>query len=249
MTNPLYLHLGAGGTHFVGWVNIDINDLPGIVDRVHDLTKGIPYPDASCQLIYSEHFLEHLNVIDAVALLVECRRVLVPGGVMRISVPDARVEIESSLSGEWRFTPLGKELLAKFLPHAPLEPTGMTYLNVCFHGWGHQYMYDVPEMDMRLRMAGWREGEWAFYEKGISCHPLLRNIDTRPDSLIVEAVKGGKLAVNPIDKSSILCYDDSSEGKEDETRSQHDSQVRKRSGEALARDLRRRVRESRLRVP
>jgi predicted SAM-dependent methyltransferase len=47
------------------------------------------FADESFDFIYSEHFLEHLFFDEAVALLQECDRLLKPGGVVRVCVPDA----------------------------------------------------------------------------------------------------------------------------------------------------------------
>jgi len=54
-----------------------------------DLTKGIPFEDNSCDGIFLSHFIEHLDAQQAVALVKECKRVLMTGGVMMVSVPDA----------------------------------------------------------------------------------------------------------------------------------------------------------------
>ena len=48
-------------------------------------TMPIPYGDQSCGEVWALHFLEH--VADPVAVLRECQRVLVPGGVLNICVP------------------------------------------------------------------------------------------------------------------------------------------------------------------
>jgi SAM-dependent methyltransferase len=55
---------------------------------VHDLRKGIPFPDNSIDAVYHSHFLEHLDRQDAPRFLTEVRRVLKPGGIHRIVVPD-----------------------------------------------------------------------------------------------------------------------------------------------------------------
>lgn len=55
----------------------------------HDLTTGIPFEDNSCDGIFLSHFVEHLDVQQAVRLIKECKRVLIPGGLMVVSVPDA----------------------------------------------------------------------------------------------------------------------------------------------------------------
>ena len=55
----------------------------------HDLTKGIPFEDNSCDGIFLSHFVEHLDAQQAVRLIKECKRVLITGGVMVVSVPNA----------------------------------------------------------------------------------------------------------------------------------------------------------------
>lgn len=56
--------------------------------RVHDLRRGIPYPDSSVDAVYHSHFLEHLDRHTAPKFLREILRVLKPGGIQRAVVPD-----------------------------------------------------------------------------------------------------------------------------------------------------------------
>jgi predicted SAM-dependent methyltransferase len=56
------------------------------VYRAHE---ALEFDDCSFDFIFSEHFFEHLTMVEAMALLRECRRVLSPKGVIRIVVPDA----------------------------------------------------------------------------------------------------------------------------------------------------------------
>lgn len=56
--------------------------------RFVDARKGIPEPDASVAAVYSSHMLEHLDRAEARRFLCEVHRVLVPGGVVRLAVPD-----------------------------------------------------------------------------------------------------------------------------------------------------------------
>src|SRR5205814_992975 len=46
-----------------------------------------PLPDASFDFVFSEHMLEHLSYEEGLACLRECRRVLRPGGRIRIATP------------------------------------------------------------------------------------------------------------------------------------------------------------------
>ena len=49
----------------------------------------LPFDDASLDFIFSEHFLAHLFLDEAIELLRECARILRPRGVLRLVVPDA----------------------------------------------------------------------------------------------------------------------------------------------------------------
>jgi hypothetical protein len=81
------LNLGCGHRYHRDWINIDVEPAGPDVRR-HDLSRGIPMPDASCSVVYHSHLLEHLRSDDARAFLRECLRVLEPGGVIRIATPD-----------------------------------------------------------------------------------------------------------------------------------------------------------------
>ena len=58
---------------------------------VHDLSKGIPLPADSCEAVYSSHLLEHIDREGVPGFLAEIHRVLVPGGIHRVAVPDLEV--------------------------------------------------------------------------------------------------------------------------------------------------------------
>ncbi len=55
---------------------------------VHNLAKGIPFPANSVDAVYHSHLFEHLDRDIAIVFLEEIKRVLKPGGIQRISVPD-----------------------------------------------------------------------------------------------------------------------------------------------------------------
>ena len=80
-------NLGCGSQICPDWINIDlVRTGPGVV--AHDLSTGIPLPDASCEVVYHSHVLEHLRRPDAQFFMRECFRVLKPGGILRVAVPD-----------------------------------------------------------------------------------------------------------------------------------------------------------------
>lgn len=81
------VNLGCGRRVHPQWVNFDfVASVPGVQQA--DLRKGIPLPDQSADAIYHAHVLEHFGRPDGERLLKECCRVLKPGGVIRVVVPD-----------------------------------------------------------------------------------------------------------------------------------------------------------------
>lgn len=156
---PSKLHIGAGTAILEGWVNIDILPGPGI-DHVLDVTRGLPFQDVGA--IFAEHFLEHLELPAALRFLAECRRVLRPDGVLRLSTPN--------LDWVW-------------LTHyrAPESMSGPEPLQACleinraFHGWGHRFLWNAPMLEGALRRAGF--GIVAFRTYGESERDELRGLE------------------------------------------------------------------------
>jgi predicted SAM-dependent methyltransferase len=92
------LNLGCGFCHHPAFTNIDfVSSAPTVI--ACDLRKGIPFPAGSFDLVYHSHVLEHFDLPGARSLLRECHRVLAPGGMIRVSVPDlaqwARVYLQT----------------------------------------------------------------------------------------------------------------------------------------------------------
>jgi predicted SAM-dependent methyltransferase len=84
-----YINLGCGW-HFSNrpeWTNLDFEATgEGVI--VHNLLKGIPYPDQFFDLVYHSHVLEHFSKDDGEKFMDECFRILKPGGILRVAVPD-----------------------------------------------------------------------------------------------------------------------------------------------------------------
>lgn len=89
-----YLNLGCGQRTHHQWTNVDfVATTPDVVAA--NLTEGVPFADASFDVVYHSHVLEHFSKNQAPAFLQECFRVLRPQGVIRIAVPDLEQIVRS----------------------------------------------------------------------------------------------------------------------------------------------------------
>jgi SAM-dependent methyltransferase len=82
-----YLNLGCGERFHPEWVNLDLHPSDPSVQR-WDLQADLPFADASFDVVYHSHVLEHFSKADGLRLFERCRRVLRPGGTIRVVVPD-----------------------------------------------------------------------------------------------------------------------------------------------------------------
>jgi predicted SAM-dependent methyltransferase len=171
---PLFLNVGSGNHPLPGFLNIDV--VPQ-ADLRHDLSKGLPFSDGTVDGVFSEHFLEHLTQAQGLAFLRECRRVLKPGGVARIAMPDLDELVRRYGSTDWR----GDGDMFKLGWHWVDNRCEM--LNIGMREWGHQWVYNEEE----LRLAGQRAGLSARERMpwGESNIEKFRGLEYRPGSKLV----------------------------------------------------------------
>lgn len=173
---PLLLHLGCGNERKDGWVNVDL--VLANADLYWDLRNGIPFPDRSVDAIFHEHLLEHIPKRDGLRLSVECLRVLKPGGVLRIVVPDAGIAIRGYVRD-------GERYVGPF-------PTGLMAIESLFYDDRHISMFDSETLLLLLRAAGFCEAEQQEFGKS------WLNVETpdtptrRVGSLYVDARKASR---------------------------------------------------------
>ena len=85
--NDLKLHLGCGKRFIPGFIHID-QDYYDHVDYQQNIQDLSIFQDDSAELIYVCHCFNYLDEDEATTAVTEWRRVLKPGGVLRIAVPD-----------------------------------------------------------------------------------------------------------------------------------------------------------------
>lgn len=82
------LHLGCGRRDFgPSWVHIDKADFPHI--KYKDVTK-LPFETGTVDVIYACHLIAYFDREEIIPILKEWKRVLIPGGVLRLATPDFR---------------------------------------------------------------------------------------------------------------------------------------------------------------
>jgi predicted SAM-dependent methyltransferase len=140
-SRPLRLHLGSGGHPLEGWVNVDVVGMGP--DLRWDLTRRLPFPDGSAQAVFLEHVCEHFPLAAVLELLAESRRLLAPGGIVRVGVPDFGRYLES-YAGDRAF--LERE--------RPGRPTPLLAVAEVALGHGHRSVWDTETLERVLAEAG-----------------------------------------------------------------------------------------------
>jgi SAM-dependent methyltransferase len=135
------LHLGCGGERKAGWINIDLLGDP--VDVAWNMASPLPFDSGSVAAIFHEHLLEHLPLGASDVFMQECYRVLRPGGILRVGVPDAGSLIRS-YAGDQSYL---EEL-------HPGRPTALLAVQELFYWHRHCAMFDVETLDLLFRAGG-----------------------------------------------------------------------------------------------
>jgi SAM-dependent methyltransferase len=201
------LNLGCGSRVLPGWVNADyalgarlakwplfgaVNRRLGLFDLdwhpdivIHDLTRPFPWAAGSAEVVYSSHTLEHFTRDDGRRFLTECYRVLRPGGVLRIVVPDLRHEVQRYLDGELRAEDFVENLYVIFRRSAnPLKTALGPWLQ-----FPHKCMYDTPRLVAILRELGFDAGARAAFDSAIADIRAIELPDRTTHAVIVEGRK------------------------------------------------------------
>jgi predicted SAM-dependent methyltransferase len=82
-----YLNAGCGAKFHPAWTNIDMGSNSPYV-YAYNFLNGFPYEDNQFDVVYHSQVLEHFPKEKAGVFLSECLRVLRPGGILRVVVPD-----------------------------------------------------------------------------------------------------------------------------------------------------------------
>jgi predicted SAM-dependent methyltransferase len=175
----VFIHLGCGDIASPEFINVDARPGPH-VHYICDVTDLSIFPDGYADLVYASHVLEHVRHNGLKKTLWEWRRILKPGGILRLSVPDFDKILHIYQSSARRIDSI----------LGPLMGGQDHKYNVHYSVFNQEYLTD------RLREAGFREiRQWD--PDSVANHnfrdwansDIVQNGRAFPVSLNLEAVK------------------------------------------------------------
>lgn len=91
-----FLNIGCGARFNRDWINIDIHPIDESVISI-DILNGMPFDNNYFDVVYHSHVFEHIKKSKVQGFLDECIRIIKPGGVMRVVVPDLEKIVKAYL--------------------------------------------------------------------------------------------------------------------------------------------------------
>lgn len=172
------LNLGCGVSFYKGWLNInywqnipelfykDPNGVEGTFLLNWNLVKGIPLESDSVDICYHSHFLEHLSYEDGIRMIREVYRVLKPGGVHRLVLPDLRKWVNAYFCRDNFFFDQFRKMGVQ--KKDPVEwPTNGSVLTGMLHGHEHKAAWDFETLSHHLNASGFHEIKETFFQESV----------------------------------------------------------------------------------
>lgn len=173
------LHWGCGELRPDDWINADSQPGSGVDIACDIILDGLPLESDSMELVYCSPALQSLPAHELVPALRELRRVLKPGGLLRLCVPDFDRALQAyrSEGQSWRWCWDWQAQDGNFL-------TQLTN-----YGYARS-LFTRDFVDELLRKAGFCDISAAAFGRSSSPVPGCVELDRRPDEcLFMEASK------------------------------------------------------------
>lgn len=178
-------HPSALGTDLVPVAAPEATTVPGPLYRVDgqsyftqlDVGEPLPFEDGAVDWVYAEHLIEHVPLPVAARWLREVRRVLAPGGLLRLTTPDLNRYVRGYLGADGFFARHRRRLrMMKVGPPMPERPAFM--VNQIFYLYGHRWIYDETELRHVLGSAGFDPAAMRVVAFGEGSRPDVAELDT-----------------------------------------------------------------------
>lgn len=141
------LYLGSGKRHIPGFVHVDLDDHPHL-DHTHDIADLPMFSDNSADLIYTSHSFEYFDRQEGERVLKEWYRVLKPGGVLRIAVPDFEAIVRVYL--KYKKDLEHKGILGPLFGRMSIQEKGKNKIIY------HKTVYNFKSLKKMLQSAGFK---------------------------------------------------------------------------------------------
>lgn len=174
------LNWGCGTEPPDGWINCDVKEGPGI-EISCDIRDGLPLETSSLDYVVTIHALPELPYPDVEPALVELHRVLKPGGVLRLGLPDLEKAMRAYSSGDAGYF---------LIPDDDARSLGgKLIVQMTWYGYSRS-MYTFDFTEELLYRAGFRRVVRCQYQETAGEHPEITALDNRKrESFFVDAFK------------------------------------------------------------
>lgn len=171
------LNWGCGDHVAPGWINSDVKPGAG-TDLVADIREGLPLETGSVDYAVSIHALPEFSFPELVPVLEELRRVLAPGGTLRLALPDLDRGIDAYRSGD--------ESYFKVSPEEARSLGGRFVVQMLWYGWSRSLFTTDFALEL-LEKAGFTDVRACSFGVTASGIPEIVELDNREEeSLFVE---------------------------------------------------------------
>ena len=174
------LNWGCGGHTLPGWINSDQKEGDGI-DLSCDISQGLPLETGSMDYAVSIHALPEVPYDALVPVLQELRRVIKPGGILRLCLPDLIKGVRAYERGDRDYF---------LVPDEDAKSLGAKLITqLIWYGYSRT-LFTKEFIEEMLLKAGFARVEHCQYRQTSGPHPEIVDLDNRePESLYVEAYK------------------------------------------------------------
>ena len=174
------LNWGCGPIASYGWTNSDIAPGPG-VDVVADIRSGLPIPDDTFDYVVSIHALPELPYADQDRALAELRRVMKPGAVLRLGLPDLDKAIRAYVSKDIDYFLIPDEVIKSL--------SGKMIVQLSWYG-RSRCMFTADFIAELLQRSGFHNIRPCCFRQTRSQFPGIVELDDRElESFFIEATK------------------------------------------------------------
>lgn len=212
---PYKINIGCGMSPTPGWLNFDnspsvhLSKYPFLVGLLKlfkliddtqiafikfcqhnainwaDVTKKIPLPSQSVAIIYSSHMLEHLDQDEVDKFLIEVKRILIKGGILRLAIPDLEKFINRYLENRDANEFVSSLNICKPRPKTLQEKFRILTVGARHHQW----QYDATSLSKLLLRHGFSQVKTLkIGETIISNSGALNLFEDAGESMYLEAI-------------------------------------------------------------